>query len=171
MFEDITTEEIINILKRTNKWKSLTIDKIAKIWLDHLSFTYKLMTKLISETISKTWKFSDWLTERVTYLLSKTKLTTNKQKKNYRPIICLHTIYKMIKQILKERTCKIIECQAIVSLEHKGYKKESYGCIDQLLINTEKCRFKQKIQVCNELTTKKVFDSMPYKLISNFKIC
>ena len=46
-YEDITMEEVINTLKRTYKWKLPEIDKISNFWLHYLSFTYRLMAKLI----------------------------------------------------------------------------------------------------------------------------
>ena len=71
---------------------------------------------------------SDWLAEGVSYLLSKTKETTNakkKKKKKYQPITCLPTTHKMITSILKECITGFIEGKDIFPLEQNGYKTES----------------------------------------------
>ena len=93
MREDITTGEIINILKRPHKWKSPGIDIITKFWLHHLSLTHQLMTKLTSGIIKGTENIPDWLIEGVSYLQPKTKETTKTKK--YRPIACLRTTCNM----------------------------------------------------------------------------
>ena len=54
----------------------------------------------------------DWFTG-VTYLLSKTNA------KNYQPITCLPTTYKMIASILKERIIKLLERTGIQILIFK----------------------------------------------------
>ena len=76
MYEDITKEKIINTLISTHKWKSTGNDEI-NFRLHHLSTTYLLMTRLISEILTKAFKKSDCLTEELTHLQSKIKDTTN----------------------------------------------------------------------------------------------
>ena len=60
MYEDII-EEIVNTLKRTQKWRSPGIVKKKKrkknIWLHHPSFSRQLMTKRISGIIKEPEKF------------------------------------------------------------------------------------------------------------------
>ena len=80
----------------------------------------------------------EWLT---TYLLPKSEAT--KHPKNYRPITCLSTTYKTLTSILTERMYFFLERNSILPQEQKGWKSNSYGCKDQLLINKmilENCR-------------------------------
>jgi len=49
----------------------------------------------------------DWLTEEIMYLLPKSQETKN--PKNYRPITCLTTIYKLLTSILTERIHSFLE--------------------------------------------------------------
>ena len=67
MCDDITKGEIINTFKHTHKWKSPGKDKATNFWFNHLSSTYQLMTKFISEIIKDPKEMSDWLTEWVIY--------------------------------------------------------------------------------------------------------
>ena len=52
MYEDITTGEIINTLKRTYEWKSPVIDNKTYFLLRH-QFSSQLMTKPIAEIIKE----------------------------------------------------------------------------------------------------------------------
>ena len=53
-----------------------------------------------------------------TYLLAKTNETVN--AKNYRPITCLPTSYKLLTSILTERTYAHNEDHNICPIEHKA---------------------------------------------------
>ena len=64
MYENITIEEIVNILRRTQNWKSDGTDN-DKLF-GSITYTHQLMTKLISENILKPQKMPDWLTEFMT---------------------------------------------------------------------------------------------------------
>ena len=75
----------------------------------------------------------NWLAEGTTYLLAKTTETAN--AKNYRPITCLSTFYKILTSMLTDRMYTFMEANKLFPLEQKGCKKGSYGCKDQLLIN------------------------------------
>ena len=81
MYKDIIIKEIINILKRTYKWKSSGRDKITNFWLYQQSFTHQVMTKLISEIFKEPEKMPDCLSEGVTIQQLKTKETANEKKR------------------------------------------------------------------------------------------
>ena len=90
-------------------------------------------------------KCPHWLTEGLTYLLPKTNDTRN--PKNYRPITCLPTMYKLLTSIITERTYLYLEHNKMLPTEQKGCKRGSYGCKDQLLINKmvlEDCHTRKK---------------------------
>ena len=87
----------------------------------------------------------EWLTEGTTYLLPKSQETQN--SKNYRPITCLTTTYKILTSIITERMYTFLEENLILPQEEKGCKENSYGCKDQLLINKmilENCQKKEE---------------------------
>ena len=74
-----------------------------------------------------------WFTQGITYLLPKFKKTII--PKNYKPITCLSTMYKILTSIVTERTYNFLDTNNILPSEQKDCKKGSYGCKDQLLIN------------------------------------
>ena len=87
----------------------------------------------------------EWLTDGLTILLPKTEETKN--PKNYRPITCLPTMYKVLTSILADRTYTFLSEHQLLSSEQKGCRRESYGCKDQLLVNKmilEDCRTRKK---------------------------
>ena len=67
------------------------------------------------------------------YIPAKSKNKQTNIPKNYRPMTCLSTMYEILTSIVTERTYNYLDTKNI--LEQKGYKKGSYGCKDQLLIN------------------------------------
>ncbi len=54
--------------------------------------------------------------------------------KNYRPIACLPTTFKILISIITDRLYIHLEDKAITAKEQRGGKKEFYGCKDQLMI-------------------------------------
>ena len=118
---------------------------------------------------------SYWLAEGTTYLLDKTTETTN--AKNYRPITCLSTTYKILTSILTDRMYEFMEANKLFPLEQKGCKKGSYGCKDQLLINhmlKENCQRNHQSLSMAWIDYRKAFDSVPHgwilKALDMFKL-
>ena len=90
--------------------------------------------------------------------------------KNYRPITCLSTIYKLLTSILAEQTYSFIESSYILPIEQKGCKRGSYGCKDQLLINRmfiENCKGGHRNLSMAWINYRKAFDSVPHDWLIN----
>ena len=143
----IEEEEVTYAIKKTNNWKSPGKDEIPNFWLKkHTSSQYEHSARNYSNILQKPEEYPSWLTDGVTYLLPKLEETT--KPKNYRPITCLSTLYKILTSIIADRTYKHLEENESLSAEQKGSKKGSYGCKVQLLINKmilEHCRKTKKI--------------------------
>ena len=107
-----------------------------------------------------------WFTEGITYLLAKTQETSN--PKNYRPITCLTTTYKILTSIITNRIYRFLEENNLFPEEQKGCKRGSYGCKDQLLINKmilENCKLSNRNLSTAWIDYKKAFDSVPHDWI------
>lgn len=107
-----------------------------------------------------------WLTQGVTYLLPKSKETQN--PKNYRPITCLPTMYKLLTSILAERMYHFLDDKRLLPPEQKGCRKGSYGCKDQLLINKailEEVKLRRRSLSTAWIDYKKAYDSVPHSWI------
>ena len=174
-WKKITKEELELALKKSHKWKSPGIDKIPNFWLNSLSKGHQKLAALLSCVVETPENAPDWLSEGITYLLPKTKETKN--PKNYRPITCLTTTYKLLTSILTERTYNFMESNELFPIEQKGCKRGSYGCKDQLLINKmllEHCKMKHRNMSMAWIDYRKAFDSVPHswivKALELFKI-
>ena len=107
-----------------------------------------------------------WLMQGATYVLPKNSETRN--RKNYRPITCLTTMYKLLTSILTERIYHFLDKHNILPLEQKGCRGNSYGCKDQLLINRmllENCSSKNRNLSTAWIDYRKAFDSVPHPWI------
>ena len=104
--------------------------------------------------------------EGATYLLAKSNDT--KDPKNYRPITCLSTTYKLLKSILTDKTYSHLEQNDLFPLEQKGCRRGSNGCKHQLMINKmilENCKKRKRNLSCAWIDYKKAFDSVPHEWI------
>ena len=54
---------------------------------------------------------------------------------NYRPITCLHVMYKILSSIVTSRISPHIDANKIILNEHRGNGNNNYGTIDLLMIN------------------------------------
>ena len=117
--------------KQSHKWKSPGMGQIPNFWLDTPSSTHTQLAIYFNNVIKDPTLEPKWFCQGITYLLPKSQ----ENPKNYRPITCLSTLYKLLTSILTERTCKHMEQQGIFPIEQKGCRRGSYRIKDQLLIN------------------------------------
>ena len=92
-----------------------------------------MFTRLLNEIMQNPEKAPKQMCEGTKYLLAKSNDT--KDPKNYRPITCLSTTYKLLTSVLTDRTYSHLEQNDLFPLEQKGCRHDSYGCKDQLMIN------------------------------------
>ena len=85
------------------------------------------------QSYAKPRKTPEWTCEGTTYLLAKSNDT--KDPKNYQPITCLSTNYKLLTSVMTDRTWSHLEQNDIFPLEQKGFRLGLHGCKDQLMIN------------------------------------
>ena len=145
------------------------MDKIPKFGISSLSKGYEKLVSLLPEIVEFPDKALKWLSYDIRYLSPETNDTKN--PKNYRPITCLTTTYKLITSILTERTCTFIENDKALPLKQKGFKRGSYVCKDQLLINKMLPKhFKSKHQNMSMawIDYRKVFNSVSHNWMIKF---
>jgi hypothetical protein len=68
----------------------------------------------------------EWLTAGITFLIPKNENTEN--PKNYRPVTCLPTMYKLITSFISRRMQKYMDDENLIPKEQKGYYIGSKGC-------------------------------------------
>ena len=104
---NINVLELKALLAKSKKWKSPGIEKVPNFWINALSSCHVTFTWLLNEIMQNPEKSSKWMCEGKTYLLAKCNDT--KDSKNYRPITCLSTTYKLLTSVLTDRTYSDLE--------------------------------------------------------------
>ena len=132
-WSNIEESEGAEVLKKSHKWRSPGVDKVPTFWLDTLQATHKCMASNLNKIFENPKNISTWICKGHTFRIPKCEETTD--SKNYRPITCLLTTYKLLTSIMAERVHKYLEENKIFPLEQKGCRKGSCGCKDQLLVD------------------------------------
>ena len=144
-WKDLTVEELRVNMTRTTNWKSPGPDRLPNFWIKQFRSFHKPMVEAFSEIIKDPKQTPDWLVEGATNLLPKKEETWI--PKNYRPIACLPTTFKILTSVITDRLYSHLEKEAIMTPEQRGGKKDCYGCRDQLMINNanlENCKKRKK---------------------------
>ena len=115
---NITVHEIREVLTKSHKWKSPGIDQLPNFWLDALFSTHAQLALNFNSIMTDPTTTPKWFYQGTTYLLAKSTDTVS--PKNYLPITCLSTLYKLLTSILTERTYRHLEQQNILPTEQKG---------------------------------------------------
>ena len=124
------------------------------------------MAKAYTAILTHPEQTPEWLVEGSTILLHKKAETWI--PKNYRPIACLPTTFKVMTLILTDRLYQHLDTQNIMVIEQGGCKRNCYGCKDQLMINNailEDCHMKRKNLSTAWIDYKKAFNSVPHTWI------
>ena len=120
-------------MTRAANWKSPGPDRLPNFWIKQFKSLYKPMAEAYSEIVKYPKQTPDWLVEGATNLLPKKEETWI--PKNYRPIACLPTTFKILTSVITDRLYSHLEKEAIMIPEQRGGKKDGYRCKDQLMIN------------------------------------
>ena len=124
------------------------------------------MAKAYSQIMQDPSLTPEWLVEGTTNILPKKEETWI--PKNYRPIACLPTTFKILTSVITDRLYSHLEKESIMAPEQRGGKKNCYGCKDQLMINNvilENCKKKKNNLSTAWIDYKKAFDSVPHSWI------
>jgi hypothetical protein len=162
----ITGQEFAKAVSHAANWRAPGPDKLQNFWLKKLTALHSTMVSLFNQVVQSPCDSPTWLTEGVTYMLPKSAETAN--PKNYRPITCLPTTYKVLTSILSERIYHHAIENHILPEEQRGCRKNSYGTKDQLLLNktilNDAKRHRKNLAVA-WIDYKKAFDSLPHAWI------
>ena len=131
-WSDVATEETMKAIHKTSNWKVTGCCGVANFWLKQLTSLQRELANTYNNILKNPEQSPQWLTEGVTFLIPKSEDTEN--PKNYRPITCLPTMYKVLTSIITERAYTFLESNLLPKVQ-KGCHRRSYGCKDQLLIN------------------------------------
>ena len=132
-------------LRSTLNWKAPGRDQIPNCWLKQLTATHRHIAAIFNKLIEED-QIPEWLTAGVTYLTPKKENTEN--LKNYRPVTCLPTMYKLITSVINRRMQKYMDDENLIPKVQKACCRVSKGCKDQQLISKAillECKSKKKL--------------------------
>ena len=129
----VNPEVFEKVVARTPKNKAPGRDLITGLWIKRLTAIHENLIHLYNKAFKQEIDIPEWLIVSKTILLPKNKNTH--LEKNYRPIACLNTMYKIYTGMLNVFIEDHCSTNDIITLEQAGGKKGSWGCSDQLLIN------------------------------------
>ena len=167
-WKDLTVEELRVNMTRASNWKSPGPDRLPNFWTKQFKSLHKPMAEAYSEIIKEPKQTPDGLVEGATHLLPKKEETWI--PKNYRPIACLPTTFKILTSVITDRPYSHLEKETIMTPEQRGGKKDCYGYKDQLMINNailENCKKRKKILSTAWIDYKKAFDTVSIPGYSN----
>jgi hypothetical protein len=102
----VCEKDVVDGLRTTLNWKTPGRDQIPNFWLKQLTATHKYVATIFNKLIEED-SMPEWLTTGVTYLIPKNENTEN--PKNYRPVTCLSTTYKLITSVISRHMQKYMD--------------------------------------------------------------
>ena len=165
-YSDITSDEVASATKKFANWKSPGIDKIQNFWWCNLPNLHNKLAEVSNNIIIDPTSCPEWLTTGRTTLISKKPPTQNPS--NYRPVTCLPIMYKIISSIVTSRLTHHITANNLIPTEQKGNASNTFGTIDQLIINKmimENAKLKKRNISTAWIDYRKAYDSVPHDWI------
>jgi hypothetical protein len=125
-------KDVAEALRKTLNWKFRGRNQIPNFWLKQLTGTHKHIAAIFNKLIEED-PVLEWLMIGETFLTPKNENTEN--PKNYRPVTCLPTIYKLITSIISSHMQEYVDVENLIPKEQKGGCSGTKGCKDHLLLS------------------------------------
>ncbi|XP_075985622.1 uncharacterized protein LOC142982823 [Anticarsia gemmatalis] len=159
---NIETEDVANAVRSLANWKSPGPDGLHNFWLKWLRSSHARLASLFQSSV-ESGSLPSFLTNGITHLLYKSGNATD--PKNYRPITCLPTLYKLLTSILRGKLNEHITANNIMAISQNGCRNGARGTKELLLIDTAICqqvrRNRRSLSTC-WIDYKKAYDSVPH---------
>ena len=163
----ISEEDVKRKAKKMANWKAPGQDQVQAFWLKHLPSLHKRLAVQLQDILNDPTKIPEWLVTGRTVLLQKDK-NKGTIPKNYRPITCLPTTWKLLSGIIADKVMEHLQSNNLLANEQKGVRPGSRGTKDQLMIDKTVCedskRRKTNLAVA-WIDYQKAYDSVPHSWI------
>jgi len=163
---EIKEEDIKETIKTVGNWKAPGTDEIQNFWLKQFPSAHKFLALAFNKILHSNQPIPEWMTRGRTTLIPKNSDTGN--PKNYRPITCLSTTYKILTSIIAKKISKHLRDHHLFPTEQKGNIKDTLGCKEHLLtskIIVDSCKRHQRNLAVTWIDFKKAFDTVPHDWI------
>lgn len=168
----ITEEEVSRALKGVKNHSAPGPDGITNFWWKKFPSIYKHLARIFSSWLMDGEPIPRWLVEGRTVLIPKKGDLAD--PKNYRPITCLNTCYKIFTTILNTRILRVIDPVWRQIYEQRGSKKGVMGCKENLLIDrcvTQDSRQHHRNLSMAWIDYRKAFDTTSHELLVHLLEC
>ena len=158
----ITAEDVSCAIRPASNWKCPGPDGLHNFWLKWFRSAHSFLAIQFQNAIDS-GSLPTFITTGVTFLIHKSGSTTD--PKNYRPITCLPTIYKLLTSVLTSKITMHVNANNILAPTQNGCKPRSRGTKELLLIDTAICqqvRRNRKNLTAAWIDYKKAYDSVPH---------
>src|SRR6266550_4391650 len=175
IFTEIGIGKLKAAIAKTQNWKATGVDRIHNYYIKKLTSTHANILECYNRIIMEKEDVPEWMTVGRVILLPKNEETEN--PKNWRPIACLPTIYKILTSVIAEEIRDHCSKNKILTDYQRGCKKGARGCQDQLLLNRyilEDANKNSKNLSMAWIDYQKAFDSIPHewllKIMHTYKV-
>ncbi|RVE43610.1 hypothetical protein evm_011730 [Chilo suppressalis] len=158
----INPEDVSCAVRTSHNWNSPGSDGLHNFWIKWFRSLHKCLAMQFQYAL-ESGSLLIFLTTGTTFLLYKSGSTTD--AKNYRPITCLPTLYKLLTSILRAEINKHINANNIISASQNGCTVGSRGTKELLLIDMTICQHIRRSKGALSATWidyKKAYDSVPH---------
>jgi hypothetical protein len=118
--------------------------QMPNFWLKQFTATHKHIAAIFNKLLEAD-QIPEWLTAGITFLIPKNKNTEH--PKNYRPVTCLPTTYKLLTYIMSRHMQQYMNGENLIRKDQKECRSGTKGCKNQLLISTamlQECKRRKK---------------------------
>eukprot|EP00957_Ditylum_brightwellii_P031012 2350195-Ditylum_brightwellii.AAC.1 len=120
---DVEHDKVLTVVKSLKNWSTSGINQVYNYWYKHLFHLPQKLKNANTVALQHPDILQDWFTCGQTTLLY--KAGEENVVKNYRPITCLPTEYKLLTLIITNRVYKYIVDHNILLPEQKGIKRKA----------------------------------------------
>ena len=159
----LSTDKLKLQLCKVPNWNGPGSDVVQGYWTKYLTPLHEQIVAQLN-TILSTACVPQWMTTGRTVLCMKDPGKGNAVD-NYRPISCLHVMWKVFSGMLTEEIYEHLEGKNLFPHEQKGCKKKSRGTKDQLLIDKailRNCKNRKVNLAMAWIDYRKAYDMIPH---------
>ena len=129
----ITERTLYEIIRKRKNWSAPGVDGIQNFWWKKFRGAWKSLVKCMSSWITNPQRIPGWLTLGRTILLPKTEDLSH--EKDYRPITCLNTCYKIFSGMIGKHMKAHADTNGMWDKGQLGTCSGVLGTVDQLLVD------------------------------------
>ena len=158
----ISPDDVSCAIRSAQNWKSPGPDGLHNFWITWFRCSHERLATPFQEALVS-GSLPSFLTTGVTFLLYKSGSTT--EAKNYRPITCLPTLYKLLTSILRAKINSHVVENNILAYAQNGCRVGSRGTKELLLIDMtigQHVRRTKGTMSVAWIDYKKAYDSVPH---------